>query len=139
MNPPIACQHLQGSLDLRTLYVLDHQLYMTEGLVECRHCRTPYWVELVEAVPRLRLFRIHVLDLTTTRATLHSLDKGSCDLTRAQQEIVHLCSLSTPLPAWLVQTDGLFSHLYSWPSGREPSMDNWRTLAGDQSLADLLR
>lgn len=76
-----------------------------EGIVRCRRCGAPAWIELIDQSPdrTLRVFALAGLRAADVAVYLHNAQKGSCDLTRRGAEAEALAASAGPferLVAW---------------------------------------
>jgi len=97
------CEHFKpGSHPYEVLLVLDDHLGPTEALVRCRACAQSYLIELLDWLGSERLFRVAEPDAAATRTLLRDLERGSCDLARAGEEVRHFSLISERLPVLLL-------------------------------------
>jgi hypothetical protein len=75
---------------------LDDHLGFTDALVACRHCGTTYLLEMLDWLDGDRVMRVSVPPADRAERVVHDIGRGSCDLSRAGQEVHHLRT-STPL------------------------------------------
>jgi hypothetical protein len=93
-----ACSHVsRGQNPFETVLVLDDQLGPTEFLGRCRDCRKLYLLEMFDWQGSLRAFRLSVPATGSTEALLRDLERGSCDLSRAREEVRSFTLTSTRL------------------------------------------
>ena len=81
----------------QVIRVLNAAMHWTEAILRCSKCERTYFGELLEHSDDGRLYGLQPLDREATAKTLRSLDNGSCDLSRAQQEVQFLTSQSPRL------------------------------------------
>lgn len=134
MNTAIACPHLTHQPALNTLYVLDSHLHMTDGFVQCGECGATYLVELADTTRRHSVFRISSLRPEAVEQTIHALNRGSCDISRARNEVFSLASDASELQELLVMQDGAFTRTVPRPDHVNIPKRSWRELACDGSL-----
>ena len=92
------CSHVtRGQIPFDTVLVLDDQLGPTEYLGRCRCCRTLYLLEMFDWQGSLRAFRLSAPSTESTEALLRDLERGSCDLNRAREEVRAFTLTSTRL------------------------------------------
>ena len=100
------CKHLAQPDKLHIEYVLDVQTYPTEGFVRCTACDAWYWFELDHLAGAEYRCRLSIVPAAAVRKTVDSLNKGSCDINRAQNGVFSLRQLSEPLDATLCMRGG---------------------------------
>lgn len=99
------CEHVRpGSWPFHVRLVLDEHLGFTDALVACRHCATSYLLEMLDWLDNDRVMRISAPAADRTEGVIHDIRRGSCDLSRAGQEVHHLRT-STPLCPILLLVD----------------------------------
>lgn len=137
---PGLCEHLiPGPVPFVTLLVLDDHLGPTELLVRCRHCATSepatWLLEMLDWLDDLRLFRIRTADPVAAAGLLRDLDRGSCDLRRAQEQVRHFGLSSERLSALLLlnQRTSQVSRIIEVPEGDLVPGAGWRDLPCDGS------
>lgn len=131
------CPHIQpGPVPWDVLLVLDDHLGPTDALTVCRTCGTPYLIEMLDWRHPLRLFRIYEPRTEAVQGLLRNLERGSCDIRRAGEEVRHFAQGAERLP-WLVLLDtdahrvvALVDHPGPVPGA------SWRELPCDGSLID---
>jgi hypothetical protein len=85
------CAHLSpGPYPFESVLILDDHLGPTDWLVRCRACRRPYLLEMLDWREKLRLYRIRRPDAQAVEGLMRDLDRGSCDLRRAGEQVRHL-------------------------------------------------
>lgn len=112
--PAQICPHLQNP-DLEVLSVLNQQIFLTAGIVRCRHCNQHYLVELAETEGNNQFFHVRILDAYLAAQTLASLQKGSCDVNRAASETLHLRNSAQSTDVLLRMCNGVFEGLSEPP------------------------
>ncbi len=91
------CNHIRaGSWPFHVRLVLDDHLGFTDALVACRHCGANYLLEMLDCLDNDRVMRISVPPRDHAEGVIRDVGRGSCDLSRAGQEIHHLRT-GTPL------------------------------------------
>jgi hypothetical protein len=131
------CSHIKpGPVPWDVLLVLDDHLGPTDALAVCRTCRTPYLLEMVDWRPPLRLFRVSEPRSDAVQGLLRNLERGSCDLRRAGEEVRHFSQGARRLP-WLVLLDTSAYRLEAVieHSGPLPGA-SWREAPCDGALID---
>jgi len=97
------CNHFKaGSWPFRIELVLDDHLGPTEALICCSVCERAYLLELLDWADNLRLFRVAEPGADATRLLLKDLERGSCDLGRAGEEVRQFALVSERLPELLL-------------------------------------
>ncbi len=133
-----ACQHLWTAPDLEVLYTLDQHVHLTDGLVRCKTCQACYLIELVDLSAHLGAFRVSAISESAVQATIVSLNKGSCDINRATNEVFSLSASACEIEGWLVMEHGRFVRMVKRPPGITLPKRSWRTLPCDGALIDAL-
>lgn len=94
------CGHFRaGSCPWETVLVVDDHLGPTELLVRCRTCGREYLLEMLDWQGDLRLFRVRAPSPDAVALLTRDLNRGSCDLRRAGEEVRHFALTSDRLPA----------------------------------------
>ena len=114
-TPAQICPHLQHA-DLEVLLVLNQQIFLTAGIVRCKRCYQHYLVELAYTEGQRQLLRVSVLDSDIAQHTLTSLQKGSCDVSRAGAETLHLRNSAQLTEVLLTMRNGVFEGLAAPPA-----------------------
>jgi hypothetical protein len=132
-----ACSHVtRGQNPFETVLVLDDQLGPTEFLGRCRRCGKLYLLEMFDWHDSLRAFRLSVPAPGSTEALLRDLERGSCDLSRAREEVRAFTLTSTRLEA-LILMDTSRQTLIETASSRDFELavptETWRELPCDGS------
>ena len=133
MNQPAnsPCQHVcTGSANLTPRLVLDAHLWVTDALLQCDGCDRLYLVEMIDYAGQLAAFRLSNLPLAHAQQTLHNLDRGSCDIRRAGEEIASLAGFATLLPGLVLMHQGALRGYRSVPVAQIPRA-HWRQLPCD--------
>lgn len=132
-HPPL-CDHVQpGGWPFVVELVIDEQMGFTDALVACRTCGTSYLLEMLDWRDRERLMRVSTVDSRRAAGLLRNLDRGSCDLRRAGEEIQQFQSSSTFAP-WLLRIDATAMRIESIqavPPGTRLPTATWRELRCD--------
>lgn len=133
------CEHITpGPVPYRVTLVLDDHLGPTEALVQCASCEQAYLLELLDWQGGRRLFRVAAPDEAATALLLRDLQRGSCDLNRAGEEVRQFTLVSERLPVlWLVDTNArvLEAVIETVELGRVPT-SGWRELPCDGNWID---
>jgi hypothetical protein len=130
MTPAGACAH--PGKDLQTLLVLDQQIYMTDAFVRCGACNTHMLVELVDMQNHLQVFRVLEVDEDAVQATLRSLNKGSCDINRARNEVLAVSSTGRAVDKVLLAKNGQLTGFV--PLAVQLPQGSWRELPCDGTI-----
>ena len=128
------CEHfLPGPLPYDNVLVLDDHLGPTEALIRCSSCRRAYLLELLDWEGAKRLFRIAAPDEEATRLLLKDLDRGSCDLRRAGEEVRQFSLTSERLPHLLLVdvNDHALERTVHLENTAEVPTTGWRALPCD--------
>lgn len=133
------CEHLTpGTVPYRVTLVLDDHLGPTEALVQCASCEQAYLIELLDWQGERRLFRVAAPDEAATALLLRDLQRGSCDINRAREEVRQFTLVSERLPVlWLVNTNerALEDVIETDALGEVPT-SGWRALPCDGQWID---
>ncbi len=138
MQTAKACQHLNERPALDTLFVLDSHVHLTDAFVRCLHCDAHYLVELADLAGSRALFRVSAIDPTAVQKTIHSLNKGSCDINRARKEVFSLSTAAEELDGLLLMVGGDFVAYLPRPADMTLPRKSWRTLPCDGNVLDQL-
>ncbi len=117
--------------------MLDSHVHMTEGFVRCTDCGANYLLELVDLQADLALYRFSAMDPDAVARTVASLRKGSCDVNRGRNEVLHLASRALELPDLLLMENGTFTKLLPRPTAVSLPRRSWRELPCDGSIIRL--
>lgn len=135
MTPASACAH--PGKDLQTLLVVDQHIHMTEGFVRCGICNTHMLVELVDINEDVQAFRVFEVNSAAVQATIRSLNKGSCDINRARDEVFALSSAGRAVDKLLLARNGHFTEFV--PLVEQLPQGNWRELPCDGAIVQQVR
>jgi hypothetical protein len=118
------CDHLSGKpWPLIVDLTIDEHLGFTDALTHCRACGRTYLLEMLDWRGSTRLFRVRSPSAAHAAQLTRDLDRGSCDIQRAQAEVSHLLT-SNPFLDTLLALD------LSVPVVRELIAVNPQTLPG---------
>ncbi len=106
---PLCAHWIPGRMPFHTELVLDEHLGITDALVRCRTCNTPVLLQLCDWRDNRRLYRMSCLDPAHAARLLKDLANGSCDLSRAGDEVRHVAQI-TPFEPIFAELD-LIEHL----------------------------
>lgn len=133
-HSPVLCAHIQpGACPWETELVIDDHLGPTECLVACRTCGRAYLLELLDWLGSQRLFRVRAPSPDAVALLTRDLDRGSCDLGRAREEVRHVSLSSDRLPVVLLydtKTASLVARIALEDPGDVP-WAGWRDLPCD--------
>ena len=130
------CTHFQpGCYPFSVLLVLDDHLGFTEALVRCDACERTYLLEMLDWLGTLRLFRVGEPDTEAARLLLKDLQRGSCDLTRASEEVRQFGLITERLPVVLLIDTAARAIAARWISTESGGVSGqgWRELPCDGS------
>lgn len=131
---PALCAHLvAGPCPWETELVIDDHLGPTECLVGCRVCGRPFLLEMLDWAGSRRLFRVRAPSPAAVAGLTRDLNRGSCDLGRAREEIRHVSLSSDRVPALLLydtKTATLLARVTLGGAGEVP-WAGWRELPCD--------
>ena len=91
-----------GPCPWETELVIDDHLGPTDLLVGCRVCGRAYLLEMLDWEGSRRLFRVRAPSPGAVAALTRDLQRGSCDLSRAVEEVRHVSLTSDRLPVLLL-------------------------------------
>jgi hypothetical protein len=131
-DPMTPCDHLKaGCWPLQIEYVFNSLITFADALVSCRHCQRQYLLELLDVRAHERLFRMSTADPALAAGLLHNLNRGSCDLTRANAEFAHFKNQCDQLDT-LLWVDGKGPAISGLVPVNSPlPQDSWQTLTCD--------
>lgn len=112
-----ACTHINteaGVRQLRIDRVLQMQVQIALALASCQQCGAGYLLKLLDMTAAYAAYQVSSVDSSVYTGTLRSLDKGSCDVSRAQQEVFNLANGAHLLPRILLSQQAQFSHWLDW-------------------------
>ena len=115
-TPAQICPHLQDA-DLEVSAIFSQQVFLTAGIVRCKRCNQHYLVELTHSEGPRQLFSVSILEADLAQHTLRSLQKGSCDVTRAGAETLHLRNSAQLTDVLLTMRNGVFDGITAAPRG----------------------
>ncbi len=139
MSATKPCQHLQSEFSPEVLFVLDQHLEMTDGFVRCLACDAHYLLETVDIAADASLFRVSILSADAVAKTVRSLTRGSCDISRAKNEVFSLASHAQRVDGYLLKQSGQWLGLVRDPEEMEVPNRSWRELPCDGTLLGRVR
>lgn len=90
---PQLCEHAQpGAWPWATRLVLDAPLGIADAVVACGECAQHVLVELIDRRGKLKVQRVSLLSAAEAAGVTRDLQRGSCDLGRADAELAYLRS-----------------------------------------------
>ncbi len=93
------CTHLvPGPYPFESVLVLDDYLGPTDWLVRCRDCAAAYLLEMLDLDGPRRLYRVRAPQAEAIAGLVRDLERGSCDLNRANAQAQHFTLASETLP-----------------------------------------
>ena len=138
MSTAKGCSHLKQSPELDIEYALDTHLHVTDAFAKCARCNAHYLIELADMRGAISVFRVSPLRADAVEKTIASLDKGSCDLNRARDEVFSLSATTQQSDVLLVMRNGLFTEVVPRPENLRLANKSWRELACDGEVIDKL-
>ena len=138
MSAAKACEHLVSTPSLETLLVLDAHLHPTDAYLRCARCDAHYLVEMADTNGELSVFRVSAVPADAVARTVRSVNKGSCDINRARDEVASLAASTRELDTLLVMRRGAFSGTVTRPRGMSLPKRSWRELPCDGSVIEAL-
>lgn len=138
MSTAKVCTHLTERPDLDIEYALDSHLHVTDAFAKCTRCNARYLLELADMRGAVSVFRVSSLNPEAVAKTIASLNKGSCDINRARDEVFSLSATTHGTDILLVMRDGRFTEAVPQPPGLALPNKSWRELACDGAVIELL-
>ena len=138
MDTDQACAHLSTLPTLHTELVLDTHLDLADGFVRCDACNRHYLLELVDLDATTRLYSVSLSDAAAVAATVHNINKGSCDPERARAEVLNLTTRSRPIEPLLVKQHGRYLGLVPVAEEVEVPATPWRERGRTGDLIEAL-
>ncbi|XOV83702.1 MAG: hypothetical protein ACFHXK_01015 [bacterium] len=139
MSPAKICPHTNPHPDLDVMLVTDTgAVSLADAFVQCRICRQDYFIELIDIKGAASAYRIAALAPDAAASTLKSLTRGSCDINRANAELVHVHQVARPLPGILIRDESdsaqtLWRYVADTKQVKLPT-DHWRNLPCDGQI-----
>jgi len=131
---PALCAHVvPGPCPWETELVIDDHLGPTESLVGCRTCGRGYLLEMLDWRGDLRLFRVRAPAPAAVALLTRDLNRGSCDLNRAREEVRHVSLSSDRVPVLILYDTRSAAVVSRIPldSPSDVPWAGWRELACD--------
>lgn len=133
------CDHLKaGSWPLQLEHSFTWLVTFADALVSCSHCQCQYLLELLDVRAHERLYRVSATEPELATRLLHNLNRGSCDVARADAEFAnfrHQCERLEML-LWVDGKGPTISGLV--PVNRPLPQESWQTLACDGTWFETL-
>jgi hypothetical protein len=142
MSTAKICPHLSLHPDLQVLLVTDATVTLADAFVQCHTCGQHYLIELIDIKGTINAYRIFALPEEAVAPMLRSLTRGSCDINRANAELVHISQVAAALPGVLLRdetdsAESLWRYLADTRDVQVPTT-HWRNLPCDgQIIAQL--
>ena len=133
------CEHVLEPASTSIDLVLDGYLQPCDALMSCKLCDVRLLLELCDIDQPEWCYRLSLIGKDLYQSTLRSLGKGSCDLHRAQNELLSLHQQAIPLCQLLVRKDGLNHQLLTIPQDESIPSSSWRDLPCDGGLIRRVR
>ncbi|MEM7098962.1 MAG: hypothetical protein AAF541_11945 [Pseudomonadota bacterium] len=131
-EPQQTCAHLLLADACKIDVVLDAHLQPADALMACTLCNARYLIELIDISDGDWAYRLSCIESAAYEATVRSLDKGSCDIHRAQQEIFSLRHHATDITDQvLIRADGVNVGLPRVSADLPIPQASWRELPCD--------
>jgi len=103
------CEHLILKPDLEIVLILEFRVQLLEALVKCRQCEAHYRIQAVDLYDNAALYQLNRLPSKHVAQTVRSVNRGSCSIDRAKDEIAYLKSQSSLCEHLLLSTYGEFT------------------------------
>ena len=121
-----ACKHLILKPDLEVAMVLRFEFYLREAITACRQCGTFYLIKAREFSEKSVLYDISKLPAENTKKTIESVNRGSCSINRAKDELSFLKSHGSDCGYLVVSQNGEFTITIPKQDLRtHPQTENW--------------
>ena len=104
-----ACKHLILKPDLEVLMVLRFEFYLREAITACRQCETFYLIKAREFSEMSVLYNVSKLPPENTKKTIESVNRGSCSINRADDELSFLKSHGSDCEYLVISQNGEFT------------------------------
>ncbi len=138
MSTAKTCPHLPLHPDLEVLLVTDATVTLADAFVQCHTCGQHYLIELIDIKGPANAYRIFALPEDAVAPTLRSLNRGSCDINRANAELAHISQVAEVLPGVLIRDEsdsaqGLWRYVADTKNVHVPTA-HWRNLPCDGQI-----
>ena len=104
-----ACKHLVLKPDLEVLMVLRFEFYLREAITACRQCGTFYLIKARDFSDKSVLYDVSKLPPENTKKTIESVNRGSCSINRANDELSFLKSHKSDCEYLVISQNGEFT------------------------------
>ena len=121
-----ACKHLILKPDLEVAMVLRFEFYLREAITACRQCGAFYLIKARNFSEKSVLYDVSKLPPENTKKTIESVNRGSCSINRATDELSFLKSHGSDCEYLIVSQNGEFTLTISKQGLRtHPETENW--------------
>ena len=103
-----ACKHLILKPDLEVAMVLRFEFYLREAITACRQCGAFYLIKARDFSDKTVLCDVSKLPPENTKKTIESVNRGSCSINRANDELSFLKSHGSDCEYLVVSQNGEF-------------------------------
>lgn len=129
-----ACKHLILKPDLEVVMVLSFQFYLREAITACRQCGAFYLIKARDFSQKSVLYDVSQLPPDNTKKTIESVNRGSCSINRATDELSFLKSHGSDCEYLVVSQNGEFTLTIPKQGLRtHPETENWIELPSRES------
>ena len=121
-----ACKHLILKPDLEIVMVLRFEFYLREAITACRQCGAFYLIKARDFSQKSVLYDVSKLPPENTKKTIESVNRGSCSINRANDELSFLKSHGSDCEYLVVSQSGEFTLTIPKQGLRNhPETENW--------------
>mgnify|MGYP003316249116 CR=1 FL=1 len=121
-----ACKHLILKPDLELVMVLHFEFYLREAITACRQCGTFYLIKARDLSEKSVLYDVSKLPLENTKKNIKSVNRGSCSINRANDELSFLKSRGSDCGYLVISQNGEFTLTIPKQDLRtHPEAENW--------------
>ena len=121
-----ACKHLILKPDLEIVMVLRFEFYLGEAITACRQCGAFYLIKARDFSQKSVLYDVSKLPPENTKKTIESVNRGSCSINRANDELSFLKSHGSDCEYLVVSQSGEFTLTIPKQGLRNhPETENW--------------
>ena len=121
-----ACKHLILKPDLEVVMVLRFEFYLSEAITACRQCGAFYLIKARDFSDKSVLYDVSKLPPKNTKKTIESVNRGSCSINRANDELSFLKSHGSDCEYLVVSQSGEFTLTIPKQGLRNhPETENW--------------
>ena len=104
-----ACKHLAAQPDLEVVMVLRFEFYLREAITACKQCGAFYLIKAKDFSEKSVLYDVSKLPPENTKKTIESVNRGSCNINRANDELSYLQSQISPCDYMVISQNGEFT------------------------------